>query len=261
MIRKLLLPLLLVMPLTALATPAEDQGLAIAKAQDQANKGYKDNASEMTMVLRNAQGSETKRYLKSYSLEVTTPGDGDKSKMLFDQPADIKGTAILTYSHGLAGDDQWLFLPATNRVKRLNSQNKSGPFLGSEFAYEDLSSPVVDKYGYNYLRKEKCGTLDCHVIERTPKYAYSGYTRQIVWIDAGELRTMKIEYYDRKNSLLKTLVNEDFKKYAGKYWRAGKSTMTNGQTGKSTILTVSDIKFGTGLKESDFDPSSLENMH
>lgn len=256
--RRTLTTLLLLAPLTVLASPSEDKGLAIAKSQDAANEGFKDNVSDMAMILKNAQGDETKRFLRAYTLEVKDEGEGDKSKMIFDQPADVKGTAILTYSHGIKGDDQWLFLPATKRVKRLNSQNKSGPFLGSEFAYEDLSSPVVEKYSYNYIKKEKCGAMDCHVVERKPLYPNSGYTRQLTWVDTAELRTMKIEYYDRKNTLLKTLVNEDFKKYAGKYWRAGKSTMSNVQTGKSTILLTTGLKFGTGLKEGDFDPASLE---
>ncbi len=239
------------------AVLAEDRGLEIAKAQDARNNGFRDNVSDMTMTLRNATGNETVRNLRAYTLEVAN--DGDKTKLVFDRPADIKGTAMLTYSHGLQGDDQWLFLPATKRVKRLNSQNRSGPFLGSEFAYEDLSAPVVEKFSYKYLRDEKCGELNCHVIERTPLYENSGYTKQITWIDAKELRTMKTEFYDRKHSLMKTLQNSAFKLFEEKYWRAEKSVMINLQTGKSTELLTSNTKFGIGLAVKDFEPAALEH--
>ena len=132
--------------------------------------------------------------------------DGDKSLSIFDEPADVKGAAMLTYTHGLEPDDQWLYLPALKRIKRISSRNKSGPFMGSTFAFEDLGSQEVEKYSYNYLREEACGEGSCHVVERFPEYKHSGYTRQVVWIDTEGFRMLKAEFYDRKKALLKTLV-------------------------------------------------------
>jgi len=242
----------------ALAETSQEKGHAIMKQQDDRNSGFKDYTTTMAMTLKNAQGEETVRNLRAGGLEVKN--DGDKSYMIFDKPADVRGTAILTHSH-IKNDDQWLFLPAVKRVKRLNSSNKSGPFMGSEFAYEDLSSPMLEKYSYNYLREEKCGDLSCYVIERTPRYENSGYTKQIVWVDTKELRTLKIDYYDRKNELLKTLTNTGFKLYVKKFWRAETGTMVNHQTKKSTVLISRDFVFGKGLKPSEFEPEALESMH
>lgn len=258
---KLLAILALAIPLSAHAQTTQEKGLAIAKQQDVKNQGYKDYTNGIVMTLRNAQGQETVNYLHSMTLEVTTEGEGDKSKLIFDKPADVKGTAMLTYSHGLQPDDQWLFLPAVKRVKRLNSNNKSGPFMGSEFSYEDLSAPVVEKFGYNWLRDEPCGEWQCYVIERTPKYEFSGYTRQVAWIDTKELRTVKIDYYDRKNELLKTLNQSGFKLYNGKFWRAESGKMVNHINGKSTVMVSSDFKFGAGVPVSEFSPESLQNSH
>jgi outer membrane lipoprotein-sorting protein len=258
---KLLAILALLMPLSVFAQTTQEKGLAIAKQQDAKNEGYKDYTNDIVMTLKNAQGQETVNYLHSMTLEVTTPGEGDKSKLVFDKPADVKGTAMLTFSHGLLPDDQWLFLPAVKRVKRLNSNNKSGPFMGSEFAYEDLSSPVVEKFSYNWLRDEPCGEWQCYVVERTPKYEFSGYTRQITWIDTKELRTVKIEYYDRKNELLKTLVQTGFKLYNGKYWRAETGKMVNHITAKSTVMVSSNFKFGAGVSQSEFTSDDLQNSH
>jgi aldehyde:ferredoxin oxidoreductase len=101
----------------------------------------------MVMILRNKRGQESKRELEIRTLEVKD--DGDKSLTVFHTPRDVRGTALLTYSHGVDPDDQWLYLPALRRVKRIASNNQSGPFMGSEFAYEDLSSQEIDKYTYS----------------------------------------------------------------------------------------------------------------
>ena len=254
----LLMFALLVAAAPALAETSQEKGLAIIVEQDHRNSGFKDYTNSMVMTLKDAQGHAAVRTLRAGGLEVAN--DGDKSYMIFDTPADVKGTSILTHSHGLKNDDQWLFLPAVKRVKRLSSNNKSGPFMGSEFAYEDLSSPVVEKYTYNYLREEKCGALQCHVIERTPRYENSGYTRMILWMDTKELRTFKIEYYDRKSTLLKTLNNSGYKLYQKKFWRAETGDMVNHQNGKSTVLVSSNFVFGVGLKASDFEPEALDHL-
>ena len=122
---------------------------------------------------------------------MEVPGDGDKSMSIFDKPRDIKGTAVLTWTHSLEADDQWLYLPALKRVKRISSKNKSGPFMGSEFAYEDIASQEVDKYESFYVRDENLNGVDCYVLERIPQYKYSGYTRLEVWFDKEYYRLCK----------------------------------------------------------------------
>ena len=184
--------------------------------------------------------------------------DGDKSLITFRNPADIKGTALLTYSHKKEDDDQWLYLPAIKRVKRIASSNKSGPFVGSEFAYEDLSSQEVDKYTYLYLRDEQFEGTDCFVIERYPVDNNSGYTKQVLWIDKNEYRTLKVDYYDRKSVLLKSLSNQNFNQFLSAFWRPLKMVMVNHQTGKSTTLEWSKYEFRNGFSESDFGKNSLK---
>jgi len=190
------------------------------------------------------------------TLEVE--GDGDKSLSIFDSPADVKGTAFLTFSHITGLDDQWLYLPSLKRVKRISSKNKSGPFMGSEFAYEDIASDEVEKYTYRYLRDETCEGMDCFVIERRPVDPNSGYIRQEVWIDKQEYRPQQVVYYDRKDALLKTLTFHDYRQYLDKFWRALRMEMVNHQTGKSTTLSWSDYRFQTGLTDRDFDQNSLK---
>lgn len=133
--------------------------------------------------------------------------------------------------------------------------------MGSEFAYEDMSSQEVEKYTYKYLRDEPCGDgLTCFVSERYPTDEFSGYTKQVGWLDTDEYRPIKIDFYDRKNALLKTLTFSDYQQYLGKYWRAHKMEMINHQTGKKSIVNTSNYQFKTGLKDSDFNKSKLKRL-
>lgn len=243
-------------------TDAAQRGMAIAVEADKRDTGFQDFTSNMVMELRNKQGDTSTRTIRLKTLEVT--GDGDKSMSIFDKPADVKGTAFLTFSHAIKPDEQWLYLPALKRVKRINSKNKSGPFMGSEFAYEDLASQEIEKYTYKYLRDEKIKTaefpdgVDTFVMERYPSYEHSGYTRQIAWINKDRYVAEKIEFYDRKNDLLKTLTSSGYKQYLGQYWRPNEMLMENHQTGKSTLLKWEDYNFKTGLTDSDFSRNSLK---
>ena len=248
--------ILLGMPLVVMAQTAEQKGLQIAKDAKAYDAGFVDFTANMLMTLMNKKGDTSSREIRIKTLEVT--GDGDKSMSIFDQPADVKGTAMLTYSHGLEPDDQWLYLPAIKRVKRISSRNKSGPFMGSEFAFEDLGSQEIEKYSYKLLREEACGEMQCYVLERVPAYQYSGYKRQHVWIDKQAYRLIKADFYDRKDEMLKTLTSEDYQQSLGHYWRPGKMQMVNHQNGKSTTLIWSNYAFKTGLSENDFKSQTLK---
>lgn len=240
----------------ASAQSAEQRGRAIAEEMNQRDAGWGDLRAEMDMQLRDRRGHESRRSLRVRSLEVQ--GDGDKSLTIFDHPRDVKGTAFLSFTHALEPDDQWLYLPAVKRVKRISSAHKSGPFMGSEFAYEDLTSAELEKYTYRWLRDERLDGHDTTVVERIPQYGHSGYTRQVVWVDTAVWQPRKVTYFDRKGELLKTLRIDGYAKYLDRFWRAAHMHMVNHQTGKSTTLSWSDYRFRTGLGESDFDRNALK---
>ena len=233
----------------------EERGLEIATEADHRDTGWSDSQASMVMTLRNKKGQESTRQIRNKSMEVD--GDGDKALSIFDSPADIKGTAFLSFTHAIEPDDQWLYLPAIKRVKRIASANKSGPFMGSEFAFEDLSSQELEKYSYKYIGDEQLDGVEMFVIERIPRYKHSGYTRQVVWMDKEHYRAFKIDYYDRRDALLKTLMQHEHQVYLEKYWRPGRMEMLNHQTGKSTTILWNDYSFGNGLTDRDFDQSTL----
>ena len=253
---------MVVLLLLAPATWAQDagqKGLAIARQVDSSDSGFGDSTAHLRMILRNRHGQESTREIRIRTLEVED--DGDKGLMIFDTPRDVKGTASLNFTHKTADDDQWLYLPALKRVKRISSRNKSGSFMGSEFAYEDVSSQEVEKYTYKWIRDDTLDGNDCFVVEYYPvDKKNSGYTRQVNWIDKQEYRPRRVDYYDRKDSLLKTLSFSGYRQYLDKYWRADEMSMVNHQNKKSTKLVFSDYRFRTGLKDSDFTHSSLKRV-
>jgi len=234
----------------------EKLGLEISQEAKLRDTGWIDNTSDMLMLLRNKQGQESSREIKTKTLELLD--DGDKSLTIFNKPRDVKGTSFLSFSHTVGNDDQWLYLPSLKRVKRISSRNKSGPFMGSEFSFEDLSSFEIEKYRYNYLGNEQLNGFDTFMVEQFPADENSGYTKRIVWIDKAEYRVQKIDFYDRKNSLLKTLSYNSYKQYLNKYWRADSALMVNHQSGKSTELQWSNYAFKTGLIDSDFNRNTLK---
>ncbi len=236
------------------------KGYDIAARSDRTDRGFSDSTVKLSMVLRNAAGKESSRSLEIKTFEVQDESVGDKSLVVFDSPRDIKGTALLSHAKILDPDDQWLYLPALKRVKRISSTNKSGPFVGSEFAFEDFTATELNKYSYKWIGEEACGEFTCDVIERFPRYENSGYTKQIAWIDQSVFQVRKLDFYDRKDSLLKTLLFNDYREYGDGIWRTHKLSMKNHQTEKSTDLVYSDYEFKTGLTDNDFVKGILKRV-
>ncbi len=217
--------------------------------------GFQDASSNMKMTLINANNEKRERLMKMIILEKSS---GNKSLMTFLSPADVKGTKFLNYEHINKDDDQWLYLPAIKRVKRIASKNKSGSFMGSEFSYEDLSSFNVKKYIFSGNAKEETiNGVNYFVGDRIPVSKSSGYTKETSWVDAKTFLIKKVDYYDRKKELLKTAVFDDYKKIKG-IWRVGKMTMTNHENGKKTILVWENEKIKTGLKDRNFHKRVLK---
>jgi len=229
--------------------------------QEVANKceivmhGFKSSSSQMEMTLINANKQQRSRNMSMLTLESKS---GNKSLMTFLSPADVKGTKFLNHEHVVKDDDQWLYLPALKRVKRIASKNKSGSFMGSEFSYEDLSSFNPKKYIFK--GEAKLTTLNgkkVYVGDRFPKSKSSGYTKEISWVDAKTFLIKKVEYYDRKHELLKTATFDNYKKISGK-WRVTQMTMVNHQNNKKTILVWTHEKIKLHLRDKDFNKRVLK---
>ncbi len=243
----------------AMAQTAADKGYQIAKEADSRDSGYGDFTVSGKMILRDSAGRESTRMFDLKSLEGN---DGDQTLLVFTWPGDIRDAALLTHSFSNRDDDQWLYLPALNRVKRISGSGRSGSFVGSEFSYEDMVNQGVDKFSYQFIDDEPCpgvAGLTCHVVDRTPKYS-SGYSRERVVLDAKELRVISVSYYDRGGSLVKVLTTAGYRLYQGRFWRPDLIRMENKLTGKSSDLQWSGYKFGVGLVDGQFTVNALQNV-
>ena len=234
------------------------KGLEIARAAQDRDQGFGSLRSVAKMVLRDRSGTANVRDFTALALEVK--GDGDQTSIEFDTPLDVRGMTVLTHAHRAGDDDQWLYLPAASRTRRITSGSRSGSFAGSEFSYEDLVGATVEKYTYNYLRDEACpGAADrtCYVNEQRPKDPESGYSRMVAWVDTQDYRGYKVEYYDRGGSLMKTLISSDFQLFDNKYLRPMKMVMTNHINGKSTEMKWASYDFKVNLTPEKMAPHSL----
>lgn len=240
------------------------KGREITAESIRRDAGFSDTRSAMTMSLMTDGVEVSRRTLRMNVLEEKSDKQGDKSVIFFETPRDVQGTVLLTHTKILTPDDQWIYIPAISRVKRIASANKSGPFLGSEFAYEDLTAQELGKYEYLWLRDETCpapeSARQCHVVQRKPLYENSGYKRQVSWIDTTDYQFRKIEFYNQEDRLLKSLTLAGYQLYDTRFWRPHLLTMVNHQTGRSTKLEVTSMRVSTGLTEFDFTEQAMERL-
>ena len=223
--------------------------------------GYESSRSVMEMVLIDQAKNQSKRVMHSISLEDKKNDgiNGDKSLMEFKTPLDVKGTKFLTHEKIEKNNNQWLYLPALKRIKRITSKNKSGSFMGSEFSYEDISSREPSKYTYSKeFSEQKLNGVDIYKYERYPKDKNSGYSKQVLYVDKNRFVVLQIEFFDKKKELLKTATYSGYKKIKNTY-RVGKMVMNNHQNYKATTLEYIEDEIHLNLDEKLFSKRYLKD--
>ena len=254
--------ILLFSTLLALCWPVHAQGNvvdgdAVIAAVDRHEDGYQDIRSTVTMLLQDSHGETWERHLDVYAIETTPLGD--RRRFVFDEPRDIRGTAVLIHSNVVDDDDQWIYLPAFKRVKRISSSNKSTPFVGSEFSYEDLASQEKEKYVNRYVESVTLDGRACDVVERVPRFPNSAYGRLLAYVDKEEHRYRKVEYFDHSGKHVKTQYLEDYRLYDDRYWLPNKTVMVNHETNRKTTMLWAGIELKTDQSERQFTAGALRN--
>jgi len=237
-----------------------DRGKEIFESGDDRDSGFISADWTQELILTNALGKESRRLMRIIALEGNDV-EGDKTLIVFREPKDSRGVSLLT--HGIKEDDdnQWMYLPNLKRVKRISAGAKTSRFVGSEFTFEDLAIREVGDFSYKFIKDTELNGVAVHEIEVIPLDPKSGYSRQIAWIDQKELIVHKLEYYDKKSKLQKTLFFEDYHQYLGKHWRAHTTRMVNHQTNKKSRLIVSgNYEFKTGVTKKDFSKNKLRSI-
>jgi len=204
--------------------------------------------SEMEMILIDKKGNKRVRKLKSYGLEQ---GKNSKSLMFFITPADVKNTGFLTYDYDESGkeDDQWLFLPALRKTKRIAAGDKSGSFMGSDLNYSDMSSPDLDLYDYTLMKETEVKGNKVWQIKYVPKTKAeaekSGYSKSVVFIRQDNyvmIRGVRWVYKKKRNKYLDV---RKLEKIDG-IWISTEmhvTTKSGKKTLHKTILKQNNIKF------------------
>jgi len=218
------------------------------------NQDTRDEVVSMEMTLMAKGGGERSRRLVMKRMK--TASGLDKIMIRFQEPADIRGTSLLTWEQKGRDDDQWIYLPALKQTKRIGGgSDKQGSFVGSDLTYEDLRPEKLDNFQYTKVGDEP----EAFVIEAVPvKPEDTGYSKRKLWLKKDNFLQISAEYYDKKGTLLKTAKSSDFVTIQDGKVRANRVEVKNAQTEHSTVLKSTDRKINTGLSESDFTTNELE---
>lgn len=215
----------------------------------------KDFSAAIRMTLVNRDGKTRQQEVTIRRKEY---GEDTRLLIRFTGPASLEGTGFLVWNHKGGDDDQWLYLPATRRVRRIASGIKHGSFMGTDFTHDDLREREVDEDEHRLLRSESWAGVDCYVVESVPKNAEETlYSKVLHWVRRDNFLPSRAEFYDRKGKHLKTLVASDIVEVDG-IWIAREVTVENVQAGHKTLWTLSNIRFNTGLDDRIFTQRSLE---
>lgn len=213
-----------------------------------------DIQGELTMTLTNSKGEKRVRKLKQY---IKDDGNSEKKIMFFISPADVKGTSFMNWSYTSGkDDDQWIFLPALKRTKRISSDDKGDYFMGSDFTYDDLGDRHPNEDNHILLKEENVNGVACYVVESKPKESGYMYSKTITWVSKENFIGVKREFYDPTGNLLKILEIGRFEKISG-FWTILETEMKNVKKNHSTSMVFSNVKINTGIDDSRFTERSM----
>jgi outer membrane lipoprotein-sorting protein len=213
-----------------------------------------DTQGELTMTLTNKSGEQRVRKIKQY---MKSDSNTDKKIMFFMSPADVKGTSFMSWSYNDGrDDDQWIYLPALKKTKRISSDGKSDYFMGSDFTYDDLGDRHPSEDTHKLLREETINGKACYVIESKPKDEDYMYSKTVTWVIKDIFIGLKREFYDENGKLLKTLEIKSFEKISG-FWVITDTEMKNVQKNHKTNMKFENIQINKGLADSKFSERSM----
>jgi hypothetical protein len=247
-------------PKTAFAD--EPEARRIMEQVDQRDDGD-DQTSNLQMILIDKRGKQRVRELQSFRKDK---GEDSHSMMFFLSPADVEDTGFLTYDYDDADrdDDQWLYLPALKKTKRIAASNKSGSFMGSDFSYADMTDRPLKKYDYTILQESEIDGHPVWVIQSIPteedEIDETGYTKSIQFVRKDNYVAIRAKIWLKKGKRHKYMEVKELTQIDD-IWVATLVTMTTKkgkQTLHKTLLRTSDVKFDQSLDFDDFSVRGLE---
>jgi hypothetical protein len=235
----------------------EMTGRQIMEQQEKLQKVTTEYGEEIMLLKDLKAGTQEKRTARRYSKERE---DGlGRSLFAFLSPADIAGTAVLTWEQ-MTEDDQWLYMPAIKKMQRIASGSKKNYFMGTDFTYEDMESEDIENFTYTVIKTESI-PLDgkewlCWVIGAVPanpeKAKASGYSKRVLWVAQDVFISLKVEFYDKRRRLAKTQTIYELENVTGTVWRPKKTIMDNTAKSSQTLTMVSGRKVNESIEDDVF---------
>jgi outer membrane lipoprotein-sorting protein len=209
------------------------------------------------MVLRDRRGGERKRNLEILAKDY---GKLRKSFIRFTQPADIAGTAFLSWENDNADDTQYLYLPALGRARRIVTSQKNLTFVNTDFTYEDMQRRQPEKDNHKLIAEEDYNNFKCYIVESIPQDAgTSQYLKRVSWVDKASSMIVKVNFYDKKGELSKLFQVKELKQESG-IWTAMETIMEDLKEGTATLMKVTDVRYNQGLDDEIFTERRLQEQ-
>lgn len=253
--------------LFASATPthaAEETALTGLEIASRVNA--RDDGAQVSrtfeMVLISERGKERRRVTRSFRRDF---GDERRAVLFFEEPPSLEGTALLTYDYPEVSreDDQWIFLSALRKSRRVASADRGRSFLGTDFSYEDIKKDTrlgIDDYRWRNLGSAEQDGFDCWQLEAIPVDEDTaralGYGRVVLYIDSELWMARRAEYWNVPGLALKTVVFREIRPVEG-VWTAHRIEAENLRSGHRTHLIFRDVDYHTALADDLFTEAAL----
>lgn len=254
---------ILLLSLVAMSSLAEKlSGYDIMKLADERDDGDR-SVMDMEMILVDKNGNQRERYLHSYSRDME--GRDTQSIMFFTAPPDVKNTGFLSYDYDdERDDDQWLYLPALKKTKRIASSNKDSKFMGSDFTYADMSRRKLENYDYKLLKEDEVDGHKVWIVEAVPntekEQKETGYTKSVLFVRQDIHVIIRSISWVKKGGFLKYMEIKKLSQIDG-IWTPEEIVMTtkkNNQTVHSTVMYSKNVRYNQAMDDELFTTRRLE---
>ncbi|MDR3205180.1 MAG: outer membrane lipoprotein-sorting protein [Deltaproteobacteria bacterium] len=259
-IRSLLFSIL-ILSIASIVWAADDPAIAgkkLAQQMDDVDNSVDSISSGVMTITRD--GKILTRSFDLFTKQIKPNKEEERVLFVFNEPAEVKGITYLewTYQGTDKDDDLWVYLPSESMTRRISGSSMFSSFMRSDLANEDLKNmDDVEEYTYEIQGSETVDGKDCYILTRTAiKQKDTQYSRQVQWVRKDNLLREKIEYYDKKNKLLKTMYFLTCDKIDG-IWTTTKLKIDKADGTSSTVVDWSKIQYNVGLKDQDFEQSRL----
>jgi hypothetical protein len=263
----LLLPALFLAPFPADART----GLEIMTRNEEARK-VSEFEARARIITGNNKDSSTKVKEFSFWRKVQADGVHNSTFTRFHAPAEVRNEGILIVENGSGKNDVLLYLPAYKKIRRIESQQQSGSFMGSVFSYSDIATPHVDEYRYSVQKEEACPTkesasIKCHIVEAVPASdevkERTGYSKSVTWVRQDNFMVVKGEYYNLEGVLFKRLEANEIRlvDQKGRKWLSHLLFIENLKSGDFTRLEFSKVKVNGGIADAIFTQQNLQKVN